>query len=72
MYDESLIYIYIFYSSRLQSIGQMGPNLQAVAEARGAAAQLLAVCRREPEIDSESKDGVIPASQDVKGEVELR
>lgn len=50
----------------------MGPNLQAVAEARGAAGHLLAVCRREPAIDSCSKEGEIPSAASVHGKVELR
>ncbi|CAM9376907.1 unnamed protein product [Laminaria digitata] len=54
------------------SIGQMGPNIQAVAEARGAAGHLLSVCRREPAIDSCSEKGLVPAPESVHGKVELR
>eukprot|EP00752_Nemacystus_decipiens_P001377 g1364.t1 len=54
------------------SIGQMGPNLQAVAEARGAAGYLLAVCRRRSSIDACSPRGVKPPPETVHGEVEFR
>eukprot|EP00903_Cladosiphon_okamuranus_P019102 g17578.t1 len=54
------------------SIGQMGPNLQAVAEARGAAGHLLAVCRRKSSIDACSVRGVKPPPETVRGEVEFR
>ncbi|CAN0230516.1 unnamed protein product [Ascophyllum nodosum] len=54
------------------SIGQMAPNLQSVAEARGAAGHLLAVCRRKAAIDSCSKQGIVPATKDVQGKVEFR
>lgn len=55
-----------------QSIGQMGPNLQAVAEAQGAAAHLLAVCRRKPSIDAASEEGLTPSAESLEGRVELR
>ncbi|CAM9316144.1 unnamed protein product, partial [Ectocarpus sp. 13 AM-2016] len=54
------------------SIGQMGPNLQAVTEARGAAGHLLAVCRRESSIDACSEKGLKPHPDSVVGQVELR
>lgn len=50
----------------------MGPNLQAVAEARGAAGHLLAVCRRVSKIDSCSERGLVPSVDEVRGKVELR
>lgn len=50
----------------------MGPNLQAVAEARGAVGHLLAVCRRKSSIDSASRNGMIPPPTAVHGQVEFR
>ncbi|CAM9790931.1 unnamed protein product [Ectocarpus sp. 12 AP-2014] len=50
----------------------MGPNLQAVTEARGAAGHLLAVCRRESSIDACSEKGLKPHPDSVVGQVELR
>jgi ATP-binding cassette, subfamily B (MDR/TAP), member 1 len=40
------------------SIGQCGPNLAAVAEAKGAAAKLIEIVLRQPAIDSASDDGL--------------
>lgn len=50
----------------------MGPNIQAVAEARGAAGHLLSVCRREPAIDASSETGVIPTPESVHGKIVFR
>ncbi|CAM9155268.1 unnamed protein product [Pylaiella littoralis] len=54
------------------SIGQMGPNLQAVTEARSAAGHFLAVCGRKSSIDACSDKGMKPPPDSVRGQVELR
>ena len=38
------------------SLGQCGPNISAVAEAKGAAAKLIETCERIPEIDNSGED----------------
>jgi hypothetical protein len=40
-------------------LGQCGPNLAAVAEAKGAAAKLIETVMRTPAIDADNEDGVV-------------
>ncbi|XP_077998882.1 ATP-dependent translocase ABCB1-like isoform X2 [Glandiceps talaboti] len=52
------------------SIGNIGPNVQFVATAKGAAGTLMEIIENEPEIDSNSEEGV--KLQEIKGDIELR
>lgn len=54
--DVLVVFWSILFAS--MSIGQCGPQLSAVAEAKGAAAKLIEVVQRTPAIDSESPAGV--------------
>ena len=52
------------------SIGQCGPQLSAVAEAKGAAAKLIEIVTRKPAIDSEDPSG--QKLTHVQGKVEFK
>ncbi|XP_048589318.1 ATP-dependent translocase ABCB1 isoform X2 [Nematostella vectensis] len=50
-------------------LGQAGPNIEAIATARGAAYELYSIIDRQPPIDSSSEEGLKPAS--VKGDIDF-
>eukprot|EP00624_Nannochloropsis_granulata_P005914 evm.model.NODE_42083_length_13037_cov_30.485924.6 len=52
------------------SIGQCGPQLSAVAEAKGAAAKLIEIVTRTPAIDSEDQSG--QKLEHIQGKIEFK
>ena len=66
--DVLVVFWSILFAS--MSIGQCGPQLSAVAEAKGAAAKLIEVVTRTPAIDSEDSGG--QKLDAVEGRVEFR
>jgi ABC-type multidrug transport system fused ATPase/permease subunit len=51
-------------------LGQAGPNMEAIATARGAAYVLYNIIERDPPIDVSSEEGEKPA--DVIGDIEFK
>jgi ATP-binding cassette subfamily B (MDR/TAP) protein 1 len=66
--DVLVVFWSILFAS--MSIGQCGPQLSAVAEAKGAASKLIEIVLRSPAIDSEDPSG--QKLENVQGKVELK
>ena len=66
--DVLVVFWSILFAS--MSIGQCGPQLSAVAEAKGAAAKLIEIVTRKPAIDSEDPSG--QKLEHVQGKVEFK
>ncbi|KAM3576986.1 hypothetical protein VYU27_001127 [Nannochloropsis oceanica] len=66
--DVLVVFWSILFAS--MSIGQCGPQLSAVAEAKGAAAKLIEIVTRIPAIDSEDQSG--EKLEHVQGKIEFK